>query len=98
MAQPALAGDYGPVMVDEEGFGPSSLLLIIPLSALLGLIVFGFMQSGKKNYKKVTYVEIEENALRRTHKKRDRIDRELELCNQRMQSYLAKPVADKKYT
>lgn len=98
MAHPSLAAEYGPVVVDEEGFGPSSLLLIVPVSALLGLIVFGFMQSGKKNYKKITYVEIEEDALRKTHKKRDRVDRELELCNQRMKSYLAKPVAEKRYT
>lgn len=85
------ANEYGPIVVDEEGFGPSSLLLIIPAAALFGLILFGFMQSGKKSYKQVRQVEIEE-ALRRTHKKRDRIDHELELCNKRMQSYLAKPV------
>jgi len=85
------ANEYGPIVVDEEGFGPSSLLLIIPAAALFGLILFGFMQSGKQSYKPIRNIDLEEDALKMSYARKDRLDRELQLVNRKMESYLAKP-------
>ncbi|MVN93148.1 hypothetical protein [Mucilaginibacter aquatilis] len=95
---PVYADTFAPALVSEEGFGPSSLLLIVPVTALLGLIVLGFLQSGKKPYKKNMHVDIEEQALTRIHNKQSNHSREFKFDNKRMQNYLAKPVAKKEYT
>jgi len=91
------AKEYGPLVVDEEGFGPSSLLLIVPAAALFGLIIFGFMQSGKQSYKQVRHTDLEEEALKMSYTKKDRLDRELQMVNRKMESYLAKPAKKKQF-
>lgn len=95
---PVYADTFAPAIVSEEGFGPSSLLLIVPVTALLGLIVLGFIQSGKKSSRKNMHVDIEEHVSTRIHNKQSSHNREFNFDNKDMQSYLAKPVAKKEYT
>lgn len=90
-----MAKEIAGKVLDEEQWGSSSFLLIIPGAALLAYIVFGSMQTKNTNHRKfISTIELEDKTTLDFKKyEAARIEREIARANKQMQKYLAQPPA-----